>query len=311
MREPIRVPASFGDGDDRLQLSPTGARLAVFAYARGGYREKHIAVHDPNTGALLDEGAFGDCRGWQFVSDNELLLAEERRVLRWRVGAEPQELFAFEEFVYGFAADPAHGRYARALSSNHHSWEVALHDAAGAQLWRAYVPFGLSAHQVALSPGGRFVAVEMSQSRGEERAVLLLDASTGRAAQTWYGPCLCDLAFAADDSFAVCVPARFDVRALEVYEPANGFPARTLDLADDFGRVVRVGFAPGGARLNVIVEDGSQSVLDVATGEELEWFAPPAEVHEYAPVALSANGRIAAGISAAYEVVVWQLGEVP
>jgi hypothetical protein len=169
----------------------------------------------------------------------------------------------------------------------------------------------LGAHQLALSPGGRFVAVEMSQSRGEERAILLLDAATGRAAQTWYGPCLYDLTFAPDDSAAVAISGRFDVRALEVYTPTNGFAARTLELADDFGRVVAVGFAPGGARLNVMVDDGSQSVLDFATGEELEWFAPPAELQEYAPVVLSADGRFAAGISADWEVVVWPLGKVP
>jgi len=311
MREPIRVPESFGDGDDRLQLSPTGARLALLTYERGSYNRKALVVHDPATGERLAEAEFGDCRGWQFVSDDELLITDERRVVRWRVGAVPEVLCAFEDFVYGLAGDAARGRFARALSPNHFTWAVALHDLAGAELWRAHVPFGLSAHQVALSPGGRFVAVEMSQSRGEERAVLLLDTATGRAAQTWYGPCLYDLTFAPDDSAAVAVSGRFDVRALEVYDPANGFAARVLELADDFGRVVAVGFAPGGARLNVIVDDGSQSVLDFATGEEVEWFAPPAELHEYAPVALSANGRFAAGISADFEVVAWQLGEVP
>lgn len=311
MREPIRVPESFGDGDDRLQLSPTGARLAVLVYERGNYNRKALAVHDPATGELLAELGFGDCRGWQFVSDDELVIADERRVVRWRVGEVPQVLCAFEDFVYGLAADTARGRFARALSPNHYSWAVALHDLAGAELWRAHVPFGLYANQVALSPGGRFVAVEMSQSRSEERAILLLDTATGRAAQTWYGPCLCDLAFAPDDSAAVAISARVNVRALEVYEPANGFPARALELADDFGFVAAVGFAPGGARLNVIVDDGSQSVLDFATGEEVEWFAPPAELREYAPVALSANGRVAAGISADLEVVVWPLGEAP
>lgn len=311
MREPIRVPESFGDGDDRLQLSPTGARLAVLVYERGNYNRKALRVHDPATGAVLAEAEFGDCRGWQFVSDDELVIADERRVVRWRVGAVPEVLCTFEDFVYGLAADAARGRFARALSPNHYSWAVALHAAAGAELWRAHVPFGLSAHEVALSPGGRFVAVEMSLSRSEERAILLLDAATGGAVQTWYGPCLYDLTFAPDDSVAVAVSARVGRPALEVYEPANGFAARALPLDDDFGRVVAVGFAPGGARLNVIVDDGSQSVLDFATGEELEWFAPPAEMHEYTPVALSANGRVAAGISADFEVIVWPLGEAP
>ena len=119
MREPIRVPESFGDGDDRLQLSPTGARLALLTYERGNYNRKALAVHDPATGERLAEAEFGDCRGWQFVSDDELLIADERRVVRWRVGAVPEVLCAFEDFVYGLAGDAARGRFARALSPNH------------------------------------------------------------------------------------------------------------------------------------------------------------------------------------------------
>lgn len=305
MREPISLPKNFGDGSSELTLSPSGARVGVLAHRY--YRENALSVYDSATGARLGALELGDCRGAEFLSDDELLVADEKRVLRWRVGSETAAELAFEEFVYQLAGDAASGRFARALSPNGFGYSVAVHDAAGAEVWRAGVPFGLSASALRFVPGGRFVAAELAQSRGEERAVLLLDAATGRAAQTWYDTNLYDLAFAPTGAAAVAVP-RFDAPELSVYVPECGSAVRALKLDADFGRVVAVGFAPCGTRVNVIVDDGSQAVLDLATGAELEWFEPVAELDDYGRVTLSANGRAAAAVTADMEVVVWPLG---
>jgi hypothetical protein len=316
--EPIRVSEEFGDGSGELVLNPSGTLVAVLDLDRKADRRQALSVYSTaDNRCVAGPQKLSDCRGLRFIDDRTLLILNERKCLRWKVPGAPKKLTSFGgDFLYGLAARPGCGVFAVAVEHRGGlgDWQVVLADLKTGKRRRTVglplsLRYGLTPASVILSPGGELLAAEISPMSGDERGLVVCDVATGRRLQTWLSEQrVSAMTFAPEGAlFAFAEQGQTD-QALVVYELSGADPVRVLRLPEPLNGGAALRFAADGSWLDLLDYRGCRVRLNPTTGRVLEQQEPPVELAEFRPIALSADGRVAAGVTADFTVAVWALG---
>jgi WD40 repeat protein len=285
-------------------LSTEGVYLSAAAFSRdgrylaaaGGDTHQHgdrslVRVWDAATGALVYD--FQRHRVWDMTTGKEAL------ALRGHAG--PVILVAFSP----------DGRRLYSTSHDHtlRIWDATpLSEGRGAELQVLRAHTG-RVNRVAWSPDGKYLA-----SGGVEGNVLLWDLETGQVIRTLRGhsrTAITGLRFSSDGSRLAGVGSVDDpeiiddVGLLKVWDIPAGrellaVPPRRLSALSG------VGFLPGGTALALAAERGLQ-IVDARTGDLLQTSPLLPEGLGPGGLALSPDGRFAAGSSCTHRVLVWDV----
>jgi hypothetical protein len=314
VQNPIRVPEDFGY-PEYLLLNPSGTLLGVFACDREVGGPPNLALYSATDGQRVGEPLkLEDSRGLGFISDDTLFIANERTLLRWQPPNKPELVPSSGAYLYGLAVCPARDIFALVVEEGegYYAWRVLIGNIrTGNPLLTIDAPLDLKIGSAALSPGGRFVAIGLTQMRCEERALMICNAQTGQRVQTFYAPRgAWNVTFAPDEASLFCfVEEGIRGESLALFDLGSGDPIRHFALPDTLGAGLAIFFPPDPRRLNVLGRTGACVQFDRATGRALNQFDPPVPLAENTENAVSANGRVAAGVAQDHTVVVWALGD--
>jgi hypothetical protein len=308
----IRVPKQH-DGSAQLLLSPTGKYLGVFTHDSGNYQKTALAVYSTADNACVGGPLeLGDCRGLGFISDGTLLIGNARCLLRWRVPDEPASFGEFGgAFLYALGVQPRAPVFSVVVESDYcgamSGWQILVHDIkTGEPVSRIAAPIDLHMDSATLSPRGRFAAAELSTYRHDGRGLLICETATGRRVQTFYSTQrVWGMTFTPNEKalFAFLEVWNTDEQ-LAVYEFGSADPVRILRVPDGTGAMC---FARDGSTLDILCHTGARVRLDPKTGRVLKRYKAPTKLAHYSSAVLSANGRVAAAITARFTVAVWAL----
>jgi WD40 repeat protein len=309
--EPIRVPERFGDDTDCLALSPSGARLAIYAREWPGFSAEVLSIYATADGRLLaGPEAVGDCRAAHFLDEATLVLACGFHCLSWHLPGRPKRLLSSPgRFVTALAVHPGSSAFAVATKTNGNG--AAVCDLASGKRRLALPlpwPYELSARAFTFSQDGRLLAAVLQPFKGDDEGILVWDLTTARRLRLHLPErYVCAMCFAEGGEELY---AAFD-RTVEVYAAGQLEPVRSLALPKKMNGLLPVtNLTPDGSAVEVMDYRGHWARLDAATGRVLRQAGPPVELAEdYRREALSADGRVAAAVARDRTVAVWRVGE--
>jgi hypothetical protein len=303
----IRVIEQFGDSYDRLLLNPTGTLVGTFYGNHGKGAGYTLALYSAADGRRVGKPLWlGDCGGLGFVDDKTLVIANGRKLLRWKVPGEPEAFGPAGGFFYALLTTrPGLPVFGVCIDESVSALDVKT----GERLWRTDGPLGLFTDGLALSPRGRLMASLHSPSMDSWQVIVVFEVATGRQLRMhWSDEEVDGLTFAPDESALFAFKGE-DQREIVVYADGAVNPVRRLALPREIRWGLSMNFAPEGSWLDVIENDGTRVRLDPTSGRVLQRYKSRRKFADTSGIAVSANGKVAAAVAEDFTVVVWPLNE--